>query len=172
MKKLVYICSACRGDYENNLHNAQLYCRAIIKTLPDVVPIAPHLLFTQFLNDEDPWERSLGLAAGIALLDICDEMWVFGLDKPSKGMKAEIEYAKEYGIPVRDGFKVCKNLELPEEEELGDVLLTIPTPSPAVKGKKAGEIESTTVRIYGDVVVELAKALRKNRGADISVEVG
>lgn len=158
MKKLIYICSACRGDYENNLQNARIYCRAIMKRFPDVVPIAPHLLFTQFLDDSDPAERAHGLEAGIALLDMCDEMWVFGLDHPTEGMSAEIEYAKEYGIPIRDGFKTCENTELPEEEKLGDVLIVVPE-------------DYTNVKLYGDIVLELAKALRHGRGSDITVEV-
>lgn len=32
------------------------------------------------------------------LLDVCDEMWV--LSAPSKGVKLEMDYAKEHGIPI------------------------------------------------------------------------
>lgn len=135
---------------------------------PDVIPIAPHLLFTQFLDDTKPNERSIGLEAGIALLDMCDEIWVYGLVNPSEGMAAEIEYAKEYGIPIVDGFKMKPGAEQPEEE-LGDALFVIPTP--AGEGNGMGVIESTTVRIYGEVVVELAKSLRRNRGTDVEVEL-
>ena len=39
---------------------------------------------------------------GIALLDMCDELWVYGINNPSEGMKKEIAYAKEHGIPVKD----------------------------------------------------------------------
>ena len=36
----------------------------------------------------------------MTLLGLCDELWVFG-DRISKGMAAEIEYAKKAYIPVR-----------------------------------------------------------------------
>ena len=167
-KKFVYICSPCRGDYEANLQKARNYCLEAMTAWPDVIPIAPHVYFTQFLEDTIPTERSLGLAAGIALLDMCDEIWVFGLDNPSEGMKGEIEYAKEHEIPIKDGFKMLKAAEQPEEE-MGDALLVIPTPSINPNGVAA--FESTTLRISGEVVVELAKALRRNRGTDVEVEL-
>lgn len=176
-KKLVYICSPYRGDYKGampatqisqNIDKARAYCAAAMKKWPDVVPIAPHLLFTQFLDDTKTTERSLGLAAGIALLDMCDEIWVFGLDNPSEGMKAEIEYANEHEIPIKDGFKMLEEAEQPEEE-MGDALLVIPTPSINPNGVAA--FESTTLRISGEVVVELAKAIRRNRRIDVEVEL-
>ena len=37
---------------------------------------------------------------GLQLLDICSELWVFGIHI-SEGMKAEIEKAKLKGIPIR-----------------------------------------------------------------------
>ena len=106
MKKLVYICSPFRGNYEDNTENALIYCRVIMRHCPDVIPIAPHLYFPRFLDDLDEDERKLGMEAGIALLDNCSEMWVFGIDKPSEGMKAEIEHAEKCGIPVKDGFNL------------------------------------------------------------------
>lgn len=102
-KKLVYICSPLRGDYEKNTENAKAYCRLVMKYLPNVIPIAPHVYFPQFMDDADAEERRLGMAAGIVLLGKCDELWAFGIENPSKGMRAEIEYAKEHGIPVFDG---------------------------------------------------------------------
>lgn len=109
-KKLVYICSPFRGNYEDNTENAMSYCRVIMRHCPDVIPIAPHLYFPRFLCDTDEDERKLGMDAGIALLDNCSEMWVFGIDKPSEGMRAEIEHAKKYGTPIRDGFKVLEKI--------------------------------------------------------------
>lgn len=105
-KKLVYICSPCRGDYTKNIQSARVYCAWVMMNFPCIIPIAPHIYFTQFLNDKLPDERALGMEAGLALLDMCDELWVYGLDDPSVGMKAEIEYAREHGIPIRDGYKI------------------------------------------------------------------
>lgn len=103
-KKLVYICSPYSGDRDKNTMAAHCFCRIAMNHYPDVIPIAPHIYFTQFLDDTDPTERSLGMEAGLALLDMCDEMWVYGLQNPSEGMQAEIDYALKNGIKIRDGF--------------------------------------------------------------------
>lgn len=171
MKKIIYICSPCRGDYEKNTQQAREYCREIMTRWPDVIPIAPHVYFTQFLDDTKPNERSLGLDAGIALLDMCDELWVYGLDNPSEGMQAEIDYARENGIEIIDGFEMlilCKAMGQPEEE-LGDALLVLPSHTGNINGVAA--TESTTVRISGEVILELAQTIRRNKGSDVIVEL-
>lgn len=170
MKKIIYICSPCRGDYEKNIQQAREYCREIMTRWPDVIPIAPHVYFTQFLDDTKPTEQSLGLDAGIALLDMCDELWVYGLDNPSEGMQAEIDYSMENGIKILNGYEMsnlCQAMEQPEEE-LGDALLVLPSHIGNINGVAA--IESTTVRISGEVILELAQTLRRNHGSDITVE--
>lgn len=85
MKK-VFICSPYRGEVESNKAKARDYCRAAIKQ--GYLPIAPHLYFTEFLDDTYEKERVLGIAAGIELMSLCDEMWVYG--EPTEGMKQEI----------------------------------------------------------------------------------
>lgn len=110
-KRFVYICSPLRGDYEKNADNARTFCRVIAKDCTfGVIPIAPHLYFPQFLNDGDPDERELGIKAGLALLETCEELWVFGIDDPSEGMRAEMERAKELGIPILDGQKILDHI--------------------------------------------------------------
>ncbi len=59
--KLVYIASPYAGDVQSNTEAAKSYCRAALEE--GVVPIAPHLLYPQFLEDSDPAERNLGLRA-------------------------------------------------------------------------------------------------------------
>ena len=87
MKK-VFVCSPLRGNVGKNIEKAKGYCREI--ALKGNIPIAPHVYFTQFLNEEDENERNLGIKQGIELLDICDEMNVYG-DKITDGMRQEIE---------------------------------------------------------------------------------
>lgn len=166
-KRLVYICSPLRGDYVGNITAAARYCREAVKKSPDVIPIAPHIYFTQFLDDEIPSERSIGMAAGMALLDLCDEIWVYGIQNPSEGMQAEIDYALKNGIKIRDGFDHNNGAADPVED-LGDALLTLPVHAGSINGVAA--IESTTVRIDGELIVDMAKALKRNRGHDITVE--
>jgi hypothetical protein len=63
-------------------------------------PMVPHLLFPQFLNDNDPEERIHGISLGVEQLKVCDEIWIFG-GAISNGMAFEIEQAKKLGIPAR-----------------------------------------------------------------------
>ena len=170
-KRFIYICSPCRGDMEKNITKAQGYCREAAELWPDVVPIAPHVYCTQFTDDTIPAERELGMELGLALLDICDELWVYGIENPSEGMRREIEYAEAHGIPIRDAAEVYRSQKAAaaeDEDELGDALITLPSHVGNFNGVAA--IESTTVRISGEVIVELAKQLRRNPGKDMTVE--
>ena len=97
--KRIFVCSALRGDVEANLEKAREYSR-YVATECEAVPIAPHLLFPQFLNDSDEAERNLGIECGLELLKACDELWYFG-DKVTSGMVSEITTAKKLGIKVR-----------------------------------------------------------------------
>ena len=58
-RPIVYICSPFAGDIEKNVAAARTYSRFAVEQ--GYIPIAPHLLFPQFLNDSDPKERELGL---------------------------------------------------------------------------------------------------------------
>ena len=90
-RPIVYICSPFAGDIDTNLKAARAYSRFAVEA--GYIPIAPHLLFPQFLNGTDPQERELGLFFGNALMSKCSEVWVFG-KRISSGMEAEIERAK------------------------------------------------------------------------------
>ena len=95
--KVVYICSPYAGDVEVNTENARRYCRYAVDA--GCMPVAPHLLYPQFMDDSDPQERDVALKFGIVLLSRCAELWWFG-DVVSHGMRGEIEYANRRGIPV------------------------------------------------------------------------
>ena len=73
MKK-VFICSPYRGEVEKNTKIAREFGRLAAKC--DYVPVIPHLVFPQFLDDNDPEERILGITLGAELLKVCDMMWV------------------------------------------------------------------------------------------------
>ena len=98
MKK-IYICSKLKGDIEANIKKANGYARFVAKEC-GAIPIAPHIYFTQFLDDTVPEERAFATMAGLILLSDCDELWYFG-DSVSQGMVNEIIAAKEQNIPVR-----------------------------------------------------------------------
>ena len=92
----------------------------------DYVPVIPHLVFPQFLDDNDPKERILGITLGKELLKVCDMMWVVG-SKVTKGMQFEIDTAKELQIPIRC-YDVQQNRIWPEtlsvDDRVNDEFLT------------------------------------------------
>ena len=106
-KPMVYICSPLRGDYENNLDNAAAYSSAAFRK--GYIPITPHIYFTRFMNDNNEKERSMAMSAGLHLLGMCSELWVFGLDHPSEGMQVEIAEAVRRGIPIKDGMAMIRH---------------------------------------------------------------
>ncbi len=97
IKPLVYIASPLSGDVEQNLEFARKACRYAIEQ--DVAPFAPHLLYTQMLDDSSPAERQLGVEMGNQMLALCDELWLCG-DRLSAGMADEKALAEQLGIPV------------------------------------------------------------------------
>lgn len=97
-RPMVYICSPYAGDVEANVKAAQGYCRYAVDM--GCIPIAPHLLFPQFLNDNIPDERELAMFFGKILMDKCMELWVFG-DRITTGMQSEIDRAMRKNYRVR-----------------------------------------------------------------------
>jgi hypothetical protein len=105
--KLVYICSPLRpvsteaaekeAELNNNIALARDACTLAVYR--GFLPVAPHLYFPQFLNDEVAAERNLSLDMGKALLRQCTQLWIIS-PRISNGMSAEIKEAQKYGIPV------------------------------------------------------------------------
>ena len=107
-RPLVYICSPYAGQIEKNIENARKYSR--IAADRGFLPVAPHLLFPQFLDDSLEEDRQLGMFMGLVLLTKCAEIWVFG-SEVTDGMSAEIDKAIQRDMPVRhfteSGKEVC-----------------------------------------------------------------
>ena len=101
---MVYICSPYAGNIEENMHNARHYSRFAVEQ--GYLPITPHLLYTQFLDDGLQKERDLGMFFGIVLMSKCSEVWVFG-EHISAGMEIEIDMAKHRGYKVRYFSNKC-----------------------------------------------------------------
>jgi hypothetical protein len=91
-RPLVYICSPFAGEnIVQNIENARKYCK--YATENGCIPIAPHLYFPQFMNDNNPDERDLAFKMNGILMSKCDELWVFGRTY-SLGMQKEMKLAK------------------------------------------------------------------------------
>ena len=106
---LVYICSPYQGDVEHNTQAAQRYSQFALAQKR--LPIAPHLLFPQFMGAETDATRELALHMGTILLTKCHELWYFG-DRISDGMKLELNRARLRGIPVRHFNDDCEEVEI------------------------------------------------------------
>ena len=104
---LVYIASPFSEDTERNTERAQGYCRFAISK--GCIPLAPHLHYPQFMDDDDREQRELALFFALVLLGKCDELWVFG--KPSEGMSREIAKAKRRDMPIKYYNNKCEVLE-------------------------------------------------------------
>lgn len=97
-RKMLFICSRYAGDIEKNVETARSLCRMAVDA--GYIPFAPHLLFTQFMDDSDPAQRELGIAMGLQFMGLCNEVWVYVGDGISEGMKHETAHARQIGKPV------------------------------------------------------------------------
>lgn len=102
--KLVYIASPYAGDIERNTKMAIEYCRYAASC--GVVPVAVHLLYPLFLQENNPAEREQGIKMGLRMLAACEELWAFG-DRISEGMRREIAEAESWVFPsfIKIGVK-------------------------------------------------------------------
>ena len=94
-RPIVYICSPYSGDVEGNTEKARGYSRYAVDQ--GVIPIAPHLLFPQFMKEET--ERELAMFMDIAILSKYKELWVFG--ESTAGMQKEIAYAERKQMTIK-----------------------------------------------------------------------
>ena len=112
--KKVYICSPYRANKNNtvsdNIARALYACRVALEE--GCAPIAPHLIYPQCLDDNDPEYRKIGIMAGLSWLAACDEVWQWGT-KISEGMARELDTARALKIPIR----VFSSIGVPQERE-------------------------------------------------------
>ena len=104
----IYVCSPLRSrshdpvrakrELAENLERAKRASRLIARI--GAVPLAPHIYGTQFLDDDIPEEREMGIRIGLEWLKDADECWVFS-EHISEGMRREIDFCSEHDIPVR-----------------------------------------------------------------------
>ena len=95
---LVYIASPFAGETERNTERARGYCRLAVSK--GCIPLAPHLFYPQFMDDDDRETRELAIFFALVLLGKCDEIWVFG-ERMSEGMEREIAKARKRNMPIR-----------------------------------------------------------------------
>lgn len=96
--KLVILESPYAGNRQTNIEYAH---RAMLHALSlDESPIASHLLYTQFLDDNHPEQRVLGMRAGLAWYKVAEACVVYKDMGVSQGMSVGISVAKKNNVPV------------------------------------------------------------------------
>lgn len=106
-RPMVYICSPFSGDRSYNTEQARKYSRFAYEQ--NAIPMTPHLLYPQFMSDDNPEERADAMHFNYVLLGKCSELWVFG-DVISKGMDHEIGIAEKRNQTIRWFNKNCEEV--------------------------------------------------------------
>ncbi len=102
-KKSAYICHPLRGatgkqgEISENLRKIDLICKQLAKDYPDVLVLSPLHAFG-FYDPQGCQKQVLGQC--VALLEMCDELWVFGDFIESRGCRMEISHAIKLDKPV------------------------------------------------------------------------
>lgn len=92
----MYVCHPYRDDPQGNAVRVAEVCRAL--TDSGLVPVAPQLYLPTFVDEATQREEALALC--LELLDVCDEVRVYG-ERISEGMRVELRHAEARGIPIR-----------------------------------------------------------------------
>ncbi len=91
----VFISHPLTGDFATNRASADRICRRLAKQ--GLLPVSPLHMFS-FYDGEDHATREAILQVCFRLIEICDEVWVYG---DSEGCRLEADYAKRIGKIVR-----------------------------------------------------------------------
>lgn len=125
MKK-VYIAHPLRGtkpysaeQCEKNMKRVTYLCR-LISALDDIVPFSPLHAFGYL--DALKFDQEKAMKHCFALLESCDEMWLFGDWRSSEGCWLEIAHAHEAGIPVKEKLDLETPLIIMESLDKADGL--------------------------------------------------
>lgn len=97
-RPIVYVCASSSGDIGDIVRSARRYCRFVVDS--GYIPLAPRLLFREFMRGDDDADRDLAGFMSIVLLTKCAELWVFG-EVITRDMGIEIAKAVRRGQPVR-----------------------------------------------------------------------
>ena len=110
----VYIISRYRAFTESgmefNRRVARYFCRKVI--LEGKIPVAPHLFYTQFLDESQEKERQIGLDIGLKELREADEFLLIIIGgRISEGMRREIRQATRARMRGRVVYMTRKEIK-------------------------------------------------------------
>jgi hypothetical protein len=91
MKPYIFICSRLKGrtpkEKAKFAERARYLCRKVM--LLGGIPMAPHVYFTEFLDDANPEERQMGIELGHEWMRSCDALLYDATLGESEGMQAD-----------------------------------------------------------------------------------
>ena len=80
------------------MEKTRRYCLDVLRKKH--IPLAPHIYFPQFLDDNRKTERELGIQCALELLKLCDEVYVYTNGKITSGMRRELRLARKMGKKI------------------------------------------------------------------------
>jgi hypothetical protein len=83
---------------------AQAHCREALETFDDVIPICSQTCCFSALDPSNPHDWTLGRSISDSLLDLCEELWIYG--DTTMEMSIDIIHAKNAGIRIRNATDV------------------------------------------------------------------
>ena len=95
--KRVFICAPLGGNREDQLKQAMKYTEYALKS--GAAPVVP-LFFEISLHGSTRNAGKIISSAGISLLWLCDELWVFG-NRITKEMQQAIDFCKNLNTIIR-----------------------------------------------------------------------
>lgn len=113
--KLVAISSPYSGNVGENVTFALEVCWYALQT--GYAPFAPHLLYTQMLDDSSPSDRILGHDAGLYWGMASDEVWFCLLE----GLHSELSPGMRQELAFYEPLKPCHFLLFRFAEITGDI---------------------------------------------------
>ena len=97
--KIVYVAHPFTNDPVGNMAKIEKIMKYLTLNYPDICFISP---LHNFSYDQDAKEEEI-LPKCMALLMMCEQLWVFGNWETSSGCKKEINQAKLWGMTVLFG---------------------------------------------------------------------
>lgn len=98
--KRVIIESPYAGNIYRNLQYAK---ECMLNSLGrGEAPLASHLLYTQILDDDIPYERDMGIRAGLEWATVADKHVFYTDYGYSTGMLLALQYAKDNNLEIEE----------------------------------------------------------------------
>jgi len=123
-KRLAFISSPYASwSGQNYLAMARAMCYVAMQD--GYAPFASHLIYTQYLDDENADHRKLGIEMGRQFMPFCERMYVLDVERPTAGMNGDIDHH----LWCNDRFGLDIELKYVKMRDLLPIIQTLHTPA-------------------------------------------